>query len=142
MNVSLDQAQKIVEAAIAHAVDNNVKPLGIGVLDSRGALVAYAAQDGTSLGRAEVALAKAKGALLMGMGSRAFMKMAQDRPAFINALSAVYDGKIIPGPGGVLIKSGAQIIGAVGISGDTSDNDEAAALAGIAAAGLEGDAGA
>jgi uncharacterized protein GlcG (DUF336 family) len=141
MNVTLDQARTIVEAALAHAVDHGYKPLGVAVLDSRGALVAYAAQDGTSLGRAEVALAKAKGALLMGMGSRNLMRMAQDRPAFIGALSAVYDGKIIPGPGGVLIRSGAETIGAVGVSGDTADNDEAAALAGITAAGLQGDGG-
>ena len=141
MNVTLEQARTIIERALVHAADHNYRPLGVAVLDSRGALVAYAAQDGTSLGRAEVALAKAKGALLMGMGSRNLMKMAQERPAFIGALSAVYDGKIIPGPGGVLIKSGPDIIGAVGISGDTADNDEAAALAGIAAAGLQGDGG-
>jgi uncharacterized protein GlcG (DUF336 family) len=115
--------------------------LAIGVYDARGALKAFLAQDGTSLKRGDIAGGKALGALAMGVGSRALAKMAADRPAFVAAATAAVGGTLIPVPGGVLIKQGGEIIGAVGISGDTSDNDEAAALAGIEAAGLEADAG-
>jgi len=141
MPLTLEDAQKILTAALAYAVDNNFKPLSVGVLDARGALKTYAAQDGTSLKRGEIALAKASGALGLGMGSRALMKRAEQQPYFIAAATAAIGGALVPVPGGVLIKAGSEIIGAVGISGETSDNDEAAALAGIAAAGFNGDGG-
>jgi len=139
--MDLTAAQKIVDAALAHAVANGFKPMAVGVLDARGALKAFAAQDGTSWKRGEIALGKANGALALGMGSRALMKRAETQPYFIAAAGAAIGGALIPVPGGVLIKSDGVVIGAVGISGDTSDNDEAAALAGIAAAGLEAETG-
>jgi len=139
--VDLSSAQKIVEGALAYAVEHKLKPLAIAVLDARGALKAYAAQDGTSLKRGEIALGKANGALAMGMGSRALFKRAEQQPFFIAAATAAIGGSLVPVPGGVLIKSGADLVGVIGISGDTSDNDEAAALAGIAEAGLEGEPG-
>jgi uncharacterized protein GlcG (DUF336 family) len=137
----LADAQKIVDGALALAVERGFKPLAVGVLDARGALVAFAAQNGVSLKRGEIALGKANGAIALGMGSRALMKRAESQGYFITAATAAIGGSLIPVPGGVLIKSAGAVVGAVGISGDTSDNDEAAALAGIAAAGLEADPG-
>jgi uncharacterized protein GlcG (DUF336 family) len=126
--VDLSSAQKILDGALAYAVEHKLKPLAIAVLDARGALKAYAAQDGTSLKRGEIALGKANGALAMGMGSRALFKRAEQQPFFIAAATAAIGGSLVPVPGGVLIKSGADLLGVIGISGDTSDNDEAAAL--------------
>jgi uncharacterized protein GlcG (DUF336 family) len=139
--VDLLVAQKILDAALAHAALHKFKPMAIGVVDARGALKAFAAQDGTSLKRGEIALGKANGAIAMGMGSRALFKRAEQQPFFIAAATAAIGGSLVPVPGGVLIKDGATLLGAIGISGDTSDNDEAAALAGIAAAGLTGETG-
>ncbi len=139
--MELAVAQKIVEAALAYAVEHRLKPLAIGVLDVRGALKAYAAQDGTSLKRGEIALGKANGAIAMGMGSRALFKRAEQQPFFIAAATAAVGGSLVPVPGAVLIKQDGVLVGVIGISGDTSDNDETAALAGIAAAGLVGETG-
>lgn len=141
MALSLADAQKIIDAALAYAAEKKLNPLGIGVLDARGALKAFVAQDGTSLKRAEVALGKAAGAVGMGVGSRWLMKRAETQAYFVDAVCSAFGGNLIPVPGGVLIKSGTEIIGAVGVSGDTSDNDEAAALAGIAATSYSGDPG-
>ncbi len=139
--MDLSVAQKIIDGALAYAVEHKLKPLAIGVLDARGALKAFAAQDGTSLKRGEIALGKGNGAIALGMGSRALFKRAEQQPFFIAAATAAIGGSLVPVPGGVLIKDGATLIGAVGISGDTSDNDEAAALAGVTAAGLTGETG-
>jgi uncharacterized protein GlcG (DUF336 family) len=139
--MNLETARTILDAALAYATDQKFKPMAIGVIDARGALLAFAAQDGTSLKRGEIALGKANGAVALGMGSRALMKRAETQAYFIDAATAAIGGSLIPVPGGVLIKSGSQLLGAIGISGDTSDNDEAAALAGIAAAGLDAETG-
>ncbi len=139
--MDLATAQKILTAAIAYATEHNFKPMAIGVIDARGALIAFAAQDGTSLKRGEIALGKANGAVALGMGSRALMKRAETQAYFITAATAAIGGSLIPVPGGVLIKSAGKLLGAIGISGDTSDNDEAAALAAITAAGLDADPG-
>jgi uncharacterized protein GlcG (DUF336 family) len=136
-------AQSIVVAALAHARDKKFLPLAVSVLDARGALKAFVAEDGTSLKRGEIAIGKAHGALALGMGSRALMKRAADQPTFIAAMSHIVGGSLVPVPGGVLVRDAdGKVIGGVGISGDTSDNDEAAALAGIAASGLKADPGA
>jgi uncharacterized protein GlcG (DUF336 family) len=136
-------AQSIVAAALAHGRDKKLLPLAVSVLDARGALKAFVAEDGTSLKRGEIAIGKAHGALALGMGSRALMKRANDQPTFIAAMSHIVGGSLVPVPGGVLIRDAeGKVIGGVGISGDTSDNDEAAALAGIAASGLKADPGA
>ena len=139
--VDLVAAQKILETALAYAVEHKFKPMVFGVLDARGALKAFIAQDGTSLKRAEIALGKANGAMALGLGTRALMKRAESQGYFITAATAAIGGSLVPVPGGVLIKSNGAIVGAVGISGDTSDNDEAAAVAGIVAAGFEADCG-
>lgn len=110
------------------------------ILDVRGVLKIAAAQDGTSLMRAEIAHGKAYGALAMGMGSRALYQRAQEQAYFIDAVNTIAKGALVPVPGGVLIMDGATLLGAIGVSGDTSDNDEACAVAGIEAAGLKANA--
>ena len=141
-NLTLAQAQSILAAALAHGREHNLQKLAVAILDDRGALKAFAAEDGTSLKRAEIAQGKAFGAIAMGVGSRALHRMAGERPHFVEALHGVVNGPMVPVPGGVLIRDAqGTLLGAVGISGDTSDHDEAAALAGIAAAGLVGDPG-
>ena len=140
--LSLDHARTILDTALKTGVEKQLKPLAVVVLDARGALKAFAAQDGTSLKRGEIARGKADGALAMGLGSRALAKMAAERPAFVAAATHAVGGSLIPVPGGVLILDGGAVIGAVGISGDLSDNDELCAVAGIEAAGLKADTGA
>lgn len=140
--LTLNHARLIADTALAHAREAGFKPLSIVVLDARAQRKVVLTEDGTSIKRAEVAHAKAHGALAMGMGSRALQKRAAEQPAFIAAAMSIADGALVPVPGGVLIRFAGDVIGAIGISGDTSDNDEAAALAGIAAAGFEADTGA
>ena len=141
--LTLDLARTIAEAALKTAREKSFKPLSIVVYDARGALKALLSEDGTSLKRAEIAMGKAYGALSLGVGSRAIHKMATDRPFFVAAATHAVGGQLVPVPGGVLIKdAGGRILGAVGVSGDTSDNDEIAAAGGIEAAGLVFDAGA
>ncbi len=140
--LSLQLAQSIVASAIAYGRDKKFNKLAVAVLDARGALKAFAAEDGSSLKRAEIAIGKASASLALGVGSRSINKMAKDRPYFIASLSHSVGGPFIPVPGGVLVKNeSGVIVGAVGVSGDTSDNDEAAATAGIKAAGLAADGG-
>lgn len=141
--LTLAQAQSILAAALRSAGENELKPLAIAILDSRGAQKAFAAQDGTSLKRGEIALGKAFGAVALGLGSRAIHKMALERPYFVEAVTHAVGGSLVPVPGGVLIRDASGgLLGAIGISGDTSENDEAAATAGIAAVGLVADTGA
>ena len=141
-HLTLAQAQTIVSAALQHARAQRFQPLAIVVLDERGVLKAAAAEDGTSLRRAEIATGKAHGALAFGVGSRNLAARATERPHFIAAATHAVGGLLVPVPGGVLIRAAENvIIGAVGISGDNSDNDEGAAVAGITAAGLKPDAG-
>ena len=138
--LTLSQAQTIVTTALAHARGAKFQPLAVLVLDARGVPKAFAAEDGTSLRRYEIAHGKAHGALSMGIGSRTLGKRAEERPQFIAAATHAVGGSLVPVPGGVLVRGADNaIIAAVGVSGDTSDNDEAAALAGIAAAGLTAD---
>jgi uncharacterized protein GlcG (DUF336 family) len=137
----LAKANIIIEAALAKAAELALKPLAVVVLDAGGHLIAAQRQDGASILRCEIGSGKAFGALALGMGSRAVSKAAVERPHFMQGLAGVSGGRVVPVPGGVLVRdaSGA-ILGAVGISGDTSDNDEAAAVAGIEAAGLTAEA--
>ncbi len=140
--LTLDHARTILDTALATGRDKGFKPLAIAVLDARGALKAFAAQDGTSLRRGEIARGKADGALALGVGSRALAKMAAERPAFVAAATHAVGGSLVPVPGGVLVMSGGEVVGAVGVSGDLSDNDEICAVAGIEAAGLTAETGA
>jgi uncharacterized protein GlcG (DUF336 family) len=139
--LTLDVARKILDAALAKSVEKRLKPLAVTILDARGCTKLTAAQDGTSLMRAEIAHGKAFGALAMGMGSRALYQRAQEQAVFIGAVNTLAQGRLVPVPGGVLIQRDGALLGAVGISGDTSDNDEACAIAGIEAAGLKANPG-
>ena len=141
-DLTLEQARTILAAALAKATEHGYKPLAVSVFDSRGALKAFGAQDGTSLKRGQIAMGKAEGALALGLGSRALSAIAVERPHFIAAATHAVGGSLIPVPGGVLIRSGTALLGAVGISGDTSDNDEICAVAGIEAASLTAETGA
>ncbi len=142
MALTLDVARGIADAVLAKSKELQLKPIAVAVFDERGCLRAFAAQDGTSLLRGEVAQGKAYGALALGMGSRAIFKRAQEQAFFVDAVNTLAQGRIIPVPGGVLMRDGAgALVGAVGVSGDTSDNDEICVLAGIAAVGLIGETG-
>ncbi|MFC5385081.1 heme-binding protein [Aquamicrobium segne] len=135
--LTLAAANTLIEAAFKKAAEAGMKPLTVVVLDAGGHPKAFQKQDGSSMLRYEIAAGKAYGALAIGMDSRALEPMAKDRPHFIEGLNAVSGGRIVPVPGGVLIKDSAgEILGAVGITGDTSDNDELCAFAGIEAAGF------
>ncbi|HEY0331724.1 MAG TPA: heme-binding protein [Rhodopseudomonas sp.] len=141
-DLTLDIARKILDAALAQASQNKLKPLAVFVLDPRGCIKASAAQDGSSLLRGEIAHGKAYGALALGIGSRAIFKRAEEQAYFVGAVNTLARGALVPVPGGVLIQDDSgTLLGAVGISGDTSDNDEACAIAGIAAVGLKPNAG-
>ncbi|WP_298957088.1 heme-binding protein [uncultured Methylobacterium sp.] len=142
-DLTLDAAQTIVAAALKAGRDLNLKPLAVVVYDARGALKAAGVEDGTSLKRTEIAAAKANGALALGIGSRAIGRRAEEQAYFVAAVSHIAGpAGLVPVPGGVLIRRDGRLLGAVGISGDTSDNDEKAAVAGIEAAGLQPETGA
>src|SRR6202012_6148136 len=120
-DLTLDVARKILDAALAKGVEKKFKPLVVAILDARGCIKLPAAQDGTSLLRAEVAHAKAYGALAMGIGSRALYQRSQEQPSFVCAVSTLSCDRLIPVPGGVLIQDGTGRFVCVGGSGDTSD---------------------
>ena len=141
-NVTLAQASVITDKALEHARSLKLKPLTVAVLDAGGHLVALKREDRSSLLRPQIAQGKAWGALGMGFGGREFARRAATAPAFISAITAASEGRIIPAPGGVLIRAGdGSIIGSVGISGDASEQDEACAVYGIKAAALVADTG-
>lgn len=137
MSLDLVTARAITAGALAHGAAAGLKPLTVVVLDAGAHVISVERQDGSSNRRFDIAFGKANGALALGMGSRALMARAEQQPSFIAAAGAAIGGALIPVPGGVIIRDGAgAVIGAVGISGDSSDNDEAAAVAGCEAAGL------
>ena len=111
--LTLDVARKILDAALAKGVEKKLKALVVTVLDARGCVKITAAQDGTSLMRAEIAHGKAYGALAMGMGSRALFQRSQEQPSFISAMNGLAQGALVPVPGGVLIQEGNTLLGAV-----------------------------
>ena len=137
MSLKLASAQSIIADALAAGQQHGFKPLTVVVLDAGGHVIAAARQDGASNNRFEIAQGKAYGALALGMGSRAIMERAEQQAYFIAAATAALGGRLIPVPGGVLVRDNdGTILGAVGISGDSSDNDETAASTAIEAAGL------
>ena len=141
MKLALDTAQKIVSAALDWRRAQGMKPITIAVLDNGGFLIALAREDGTSNLRPDIAQGKARGAIGMGLGSRALYERAKSQPYFIQAMNSIAEGSLVPVPGGVLLQEDGQILGAVGITGDSSDNDETCAIAAIEAAGLQADGG-
>lgn len=141
MTVTLDLARKLADRCLDQAAEMKLKPLTVAVLDAAGHLKVLLRQDGTSLLRSEIAQGKARGAIGMGLGSRALYNRAQEQPYFIQAMNTIAGGSLVPVPGGVLIRRDGEIVGAVGITGDSSDNDEACAVAAIEALGLRADPG-
>lgn len=140
--ITLAEAHTIIEVALAKAAELQLKPLTVAVLDAGGHLRALARQDGSSTIRPEMAQGKARGAISLGIGSRAIFRRAQEQPFFVQAINGLAGGSLVPVPGGVLVRDAeGEIVGAVGITGDTSDNDEACAVAGIEAAGYSADPG-
>lgn len=136
-HLTLANANTIIDAAFAKGRELNLKPLSVAVLDAGGHLVAFQRQDGSSTLRPQIAAGKAGGALSLGVSSRKIADMAAERPSFVASLGPIAPQGIIPVAGGVLIAgAGGLVIGAVGVTGDLSDNDEICALAGIAAAGF------
>jgi uncharacterized protein GlcG (DUF336 family) len=137
MTISLDTARTVIEAGRAHARDTDCKPMTVVVLDAGGHVTAVEREDGSANKRFEIAFGKAHGALALGLGSRALMARAEQQPYFIAAVTSAVGGALVPVPGGVLVRDAdGTLLGAVGVTGDTSDNDEAVAVAGIEAAGL------
>lgn len=142
MSVTLAQASSIVDVALKKARELKQMPQTLVVLDTGGHVVCAKREDGSGIIRFEIAVGKAYGALGMGWGSRTMMERAAQNPNFLTAIAAASGGRLVPNPGGVLIRdAGGTIVGALGISGDTADNDEIIAVAGIEAAGLKADAG-
>ena len=144
--LTLDQASTIVDKALEKGRELKLHPLTVVVLDAGGHLVAMKREDKSGILRTEIATGKAWGTLGMGFGGREFARRAAANPVFLQALMAASGGRIVPVPGGVLIRDGAgeipgEIIGSVGISGDTSDKDEVCAVHGIRSAGLTPDTG-
>ena len=136
-SVTLAQASIIVDETLKKGRATSSAPLTVAVLDAGGHLVAFKREDNSGILRYEIANAKAYGSLGMGFGSREFVERTKINPTFVGALTMLSQGRLAPVPGGVLIKTQqGAVIGAVGVSGDTSDRDEECALAGIAAAGL------
>ena len=140
--ITLETANLIINSAIKKAREIKINPIMVVVLDHRGAIKACSGEDGISSIRFKIAHGKANGAFQMGMGSRALFNRAEQQAYFINAVNALTDGNLVPVPGGVLIRnSNKDIIGSLGISGDTSDNDESAAIYGIESVNLIPDVG-
>jgi uncharacterized protein GlcG (DUF336 family) len=143
MPVTLAQASTIVDVALKKGRETNCAPLTVAVLDAGGHLVAFKREDRSGILRYDIAYGKAWGALGMGFGSRELSERAGKNPVFFGALAVIAQGRFVPVPGGVLIKdTDGAVLGAVGISGDTSDKDEVCAVAGIEAAGLKAVVGA
>lgn len=136
MSMTLSRANTICTATLAMGRERSFMPLVVAVLDAGGHLVAFQREDGSGILRFDIAFGKAWGALGMGFGSRELFNRTQANPTFMATLAAVSQGRLVPVPSGVLIEESGRVIGAVGVSGDVSDNDELCALAGIAAAGL------
>jgi len=142
--LTLAKSRRIISVAMKKAHEIGLtKPMSVVVLDERGAVKAFESQDGSSTLRFKMAFGKANGSLELGIGSRAIFERAQQQPFFVQAVNALAQGDLLAVPGGVLIKDRkGAIIGAVGVTGDTSDNDEICAIAGIEAAGFSAVTGA
>ena len=141
-DLTLDKASLIVDKALEKRKEMGFVPLTVAVLDAGGQLKVLKREDGSSLLRPEIAIGKAWGALGMGFGGRELARRASNNPVFFGALSDMSGGRMVPNPGAVLIRSASgDILGAVGISGDTAGNDEICAVYGIEAAGLTADTG-
>lgn len=142
MSLTLADAKKIIEHTLAAQAEHKFKPMAVVVLGAGGTIKASESQDGTSSLRPKIAHGKAFGAISLGIGSRALFERAKAEPFFIQSVNALCDGALVPVPGGVLVRNkDGNLMGAVGVTGDLSDNDETVAVAGIEAAGFVADTG-
>ena len=140
-DISITKARTIIRKALATGRELGLKPLSVVVLDAGGHAKAFEREDGASPGRFGIAHGKAYGSVMLGMAGKAQMARAESQAYFMAAINGVYGGQVVPVPGGVLLRDKkGGVIGAVGVTGDTSDNDVIAAMAGIEAAGLIGEA--
>ena len=140
-DISITKARTIIRKALATGRELGLKPLSVVVLDAGGHVKAFEREDGASPGRFGIAHGKAYGSVMLGMAGKAQMARAESQAYFMAAINGVYGGQVVPVPGGVLLRNKkGGVIGAVGVTGDTSDNDVIAAMAGIEAAGLIGEA--
>ncbi|MBB5722839.1 uncharacterized protein GlcG (DUF336 family) [Loktanella ponticola] len=138
--ITIDNARTIIASTIAKGQEMGLKPLSVVVLDAGGHVKAFEREDGAAPGRFAIAHGKAYGCVMLGMTGTAQMARAEQQAYFMNAVNGAFGGQVVPVPGGVIVRDNdGAVIGAVGVTGDTSDNDLEAALAGIAAAGLKGD---
>lgn len=139
--ISLTRARTIIRGTLRAGRELGLKPLSVVVLDTGGNIKAFEREDGASPGRFEIANGKAYGVVMTGMTGTQLMDRAESQAYFVTALNGAFGGKVVPVPGGVLVKDRrGRVMGAIGVTGDTSDNDAKAALAGIEAAGLTGEA--
>lgn len=140
MTISLRKARTIIRKALEKGRALELKPLSVVVLDAGGHVQAFEREDGAAPGRFAIAHGKAYGAVMLGMAGTAQMKRAEDQAFFMAAINGVFGGQVIPVPGGVLLRDKkGDVVGAVGVTGDSSDNDAIAAMAGIEVAGLTGE---
>ena len=136
--LTLDQANRIIAAALAASTEKGYKAMGVVVLDASGHVKSAQRQDGATMFRIDIATGKAWAAVGMGAASRVLAERAKDNPNFFVTLASTAQGKFLPQTGAVLIKdAGGQVLGAAGASGGTGDEDEAICIAGIAAVGLK-----
>ena len=141
MGVSLRKARTIIRKTLEKGHEMELKPLSVVVLDAGGHVIAFEREDGASPGRFAIAHGKAYGSVMLGMAGTAQMQRAEAQAYFMAAVNGVYGGQVVPVPGGVLLRDRkGEVIGAVGVTGDTSDNDAIAAMTGIESAGLTGEA--
>ncbi|HHX90968.1 MAG TPA: heme-binding protein [Paracoccus sp.] len=141
MALVLEQAREMIAATRAKGREMGLKPLSVVVLDAGGHVLAFEREDGAAPGRFGIAHGKAYGAVMLGMAGRAQMARAEAQAYFMAAVNGVYGGQVVPVPGGVLLRGAdGSVIGALGVTGDTSENDAEAALAGAGAAGLTAEA--
>ncbi|UWR23650.1 heme-binding protein [Sulfitobacter sp. S190] len=140
MNVSLRKARTVIRKTLEKGREMELKPMSVVVLDAGGHVIAFEREDGAAPGRFAIAHGKAYGAVMLGMAGTAQMARAEQQAYFMAAVNGVYGGQVVPVPGGVLLRSAkGEVVGAVGVTGDTSDNDATAAMAGIEAAKLIGE---
>lgn len=137
--LTLSEAQAIVLSALQKAREMGFEPMTVSVLDASGTLKAMGREDGSGLVRPDIAFSKAWGTLGMGLPSRELGRRNDLMPNFFGALNIVSQGRVVPMPGGVLILREGILVGAVGVTGDTSENDEICAVAGVESAGLTAD---
>ncbi|CUH26246.1 hypothetical protein JSE7799_00729 [Jannaschia seosinensis] len=136
-DLNIAKARKIIKATLARGREMELKPLSVVVLDAGGHVKAFEREDGAAPGRFALAHGKAYGSVMLGMAGRAQMARAEEQAYFMTAMNGVYGGQVVPVPGGILVRdSKGEILGAIGVTGDTSDNDVEAGLAGIEAAKL------